>query len=154
MRADLALKCTLTKIMPIFISMKNGIFILLVEDDPDDVELMQEALAANKVGYEMETINQGDRVLPYLKVCKKFPDVIILDLNIPKLHGREVLKELKASTELKNIPVAILTTSAAASERENCLTAGADLFLTKPSSVHGFNEMVSSILNIAFKIPN
>ncbi|MBA4056447.1 MAG: two-component system response regulator [Marivirga sp.] len=143
---------SLTKIMPIFISMKSEIFILLVEDDPDDVDLMQEALVANKVSYEIEIINQGDRVIPYLKVCKKFPDVLILDLNIPKLHGREVLKQIKTSDDLMQIPVAILTTSSSPAERENCLSMGADIFMTKPSSVNGFNEMVTSILNIAVKV--
>jgi CheY-like chemotaxis protein len=132
--------------------MKGDIFILLVEDDPDDVDLMREALVANKVSYEIETINQGDKVIPYLKVCKKFPDVIILDLNIPKLHGREVLKQVKTAGDLMHIPVAILTTSSSPVERENCLNMGADIFMTKPSSVNGFNEMVASILSIAIKV--
>lgn len=132
--------------------MKDDIFILLVEDDPDDVDLMQEALAANKVSYEIETINQGDKVIPYLKVCKKFPDVIILDLNIPKLHGREVLKQVKTSDDLASIPVAILTTSSSPAEREICLEVGADIFMTKPSSVDGFNEMIASILSVALKV--
>lgn len=139
--------------MPIFISMKNDIFILLVEDDPDDVDLMKEALAANKVSYEIETINQGDKVMPYLRVCKKFPSVIVLDLNIPKLHGREVLKQVKTTDNLKHIPVAILTTSSSPAERENCLNMGADIFITKPSSVDGFNQMVASILSVAVKVP-
>lgn len=131
--------------------MKSDVSILLVEDDPDDVDLMQEALIENKVSYEMETINQGDMVMPYLKVCKKFPDVIILDLNIPKLHGLEVLKQVRGSDNLRHIPVAILTTSSSTAERENCLSIGADIFMTKPSSVNGFNEMVESILNLAVK---
>lgn len=132
--------------------MKGDIFILLVEDDPDDVDLMREALGANKVSYEIETINQGDKVIPYLKVCKKFPDVIILDLNIPKLHGREVLKQVKSSDELANIPVAILTTSSSPAEREICLNVGADIFMTKPSSMDGFKEMIASILSVAVKV--
>jgi CheY-like chemotaxis protein len=133
--------------------MKRDVFILLVEDDPDDVDLMKEALKANQIPYKIETINEGDKVMPYLKVCKNFPDVIILDLNIPKLHGKEVLKQVKAFDNLRHIPVAILTTSSSSAERENCLKIGANIFMTKPSSVDGFNEMVASILNVAVKVP-
>ena len=133
--------------------MNQELFVLLVEDDPDDVELMHQALADNNVRYSLELISQGDKVIPFLESCKKFPDVVILDLNIPKLHGREVLKKIKASSSLSSIPVAILTTASSSMERENCLTLGADVFITKPSSVQGFNDMVHSILGIAAKVP-
>lgn len=139
--------------MPIFIFMNHELFVLLVEDDPDDVELMHQALADNEVRYSLELINQGDKVLSFLDSCKKFPDVVILDLNIPKLHGREVLRKIKASGTYSSIPVAILTTASSQMERDNCLALGADAFITKPSSVQGFNDMVHSILNIAVKVP-
>jgi CheY-like chemotaxis protein len=133
--------------------MNNELFVLLVEDDPDDVELMHQALADNDVRYSMELINQGDQVISFLDSCKKFPDVVILDLNIPKLHGREVLKKIKSSVTYSAVPVAILTTASSNMERDNCLALGADVFITKPSSVQGFNEMVQSILGIAVKVP-
>jgi CheY-like chemotaxis protein len=123
--------------------------ILLIEDDPDDVELMREALKNLNIQYTMESISQGDRVLPYLTVCKKFPNVIVLDLNLPKLHGREVLQFIKGSDKFKNIPVAVLTTASSQKEKEYCLSAGADVFLTKPSTVEGFNKTIYSILDIA-----
>lgn len=132
--------------------MNTELFVLLVEDDPDDVELMHQALTDNDVRYSLELINQGDKVIPYLDACKKFPDVVILDLNIPKLHGREVLKKIRESLNYTNLPVAILTTASSQMERDNCLALGADVFITKPSSVQGFNAMVQSILNIAIKV--
>jgi CheY-like chemotaxis protein len=131
--------------------MSSKIDMLLVEDDPDDVELMRQALLDNSIKFEMEVINHGDRVIQYLESCKKFPDVIVLDLNLPKLHGREVLRKIKAVNSLSSIPVAILTTSSSQSERENCLKLGADIFITKPSSVAGFNEMITAIVNIAVR---
>ncbi|WP_276369334.1 response regulator [Chryseolinea sp. H1M3-3] len=127
----------------------NNLTILLVEDDQDDVELMQDALQDNGVNFTMDIVRQGDKVLPYLKSCKKFPNIILLDLNLPKMHGREVLSRIKLSEEFKHIPVAILTTSSSQSEKEFCLSAGATDFLTKPSTVEGFNKTIESIVKIA-----
>src|SRR5690349_19341444 len=132
--------------------MSNIINLLLVEDDPDDVELMRQALEDNGIEFQMEVVNHGDRVIPHLEMCKKFPDVIVLDLNLPKLHGREVLKRIKSTHSFSAIPVAILTTSSSQTERENCLNAGADAFITKPSSVPGFNEMVATIMGVALRV--
>src|SRR5690349_9167213 len=99
--------------------MKGQLALLLVEDDPDDVELMRQALDDNGVRYVVEVINHRDQVLNHLEMSKKFPDVIILDLNLPKLHGREVLKKLKAS-KFSAVPVVILTTTSSQHEKENC----------------------------------
>jgi len=127
----------------------NSLSLLLIEDDPDDIELMNEALKEASIIYSIQTISQGDKVIPYLELCKKFPDVIILDLNLPKLHGRDVLRLLKSSERFKEIPVAILTTASSQSEREYCLKEGADKFLTKPSTVEGFNQTINTIISIA-----
>ena len=127
----------------------NSLSLLLVEDDPDDIELMNEALKSASIIYSIKTISQGDKVIPYLELCKKFPDVIILDLNLPKLHGREVLRLIKTSDRFKEIPVAILTTASSQSEKDYCLKEGADQFITKPSTVEGFNQTINTIINIA-----
>src|SRR5688572_30002697 len=129
----------------------NTLNILLVEDDQDDVELMQDALQDNGINFTMEVVKQGDKVIPFLKACKNFPNVILLDLNLPKMHGREVLSRIKLSEEFKHIPIAILTTSSSAAEREFCLSAGATEFLTKPSTVEGFNKTIEAILRIALR---
>ena len=134
--------------------MGSPLNILLVEDDQDDVELMQEALRDNEIQFVLEIVRQGDRVLPYLKTSKNLPNVILLDLNLPKMHGREVLSRLKLSEEFKQIPVVILTTSSSQIEREFCLSAGASQFLTKPSTVEGFNKTIDTIMKIALQGQN
>lgn len=132
-------------------SILNSLRILLVEDDQDDVELMQDALQDNGIQFEMDIVRQGDKVIPYLKACKNFPNVILLDLNLPKMHGREVLSRIKLSEDFKHIPVAILTTSSSEAEKEFCLSAGATHFLTKPSTVEGFNKTIEAIKKIALQ---
>lgn len=127
----------------------NKIAILLVEDDQDDVELMQDALRDNGIDFKMDVVKQGDKVLPYLNSVTEFPHVILLDLNLPKMHGREILSRIKLSKEFSHIPVAILTTSSSQAEKEFCLSAGAAHFLTKPSTVDGFNKTIDTILKIA-----
>ena len=131
--------------------MASPLNILLVEDDQDDVELMQDALRDNDIQFTMEIVRQGDKVLPYLKTCKNLPNVILLDLNLPKMHGREVLSRIKLSEDFKQIPVVILTTSSSQAEKEFCLSAGASQFLTKPSTVEGFNKTIDTIMKIALQ---
>jgi CheY-like chemotaxis protein len=129
----------------------NTLNILLVEDDQDDVELMQDALRDKGIHFQMDVIKQGDKVLPFLKSCKRFPNIILLDLNLPKMHGREVLSRIKLSDDLRHIPIAILTTSSSQAEKEFCLSAGASYFLTKPSTVDGFNKTIELIKKIALQ---
>jgi DNA-binding response OmpR family regulator len=127
---------------------QKSIHILLAEDDPDYVELLEAALADEGVVFESTIIPQGDQVIPYLGLCKKFPNIIILDLNLPKTHGREILAQLKASALLNHIPVVILTTSSATRDRDYCLGAGADAYLIKPVTMDGFKSIVENILSI------
>jgi CheY-like chemotaxis protein len=131
----------------------HALNILLVEDDQDDVELMQDALRDNGVHFRMDVVRQGDKVLSFLEMCKNFPNIILLDLNLPKMHGREVLSRIKLSDDFSHIPIAILTTSSSQAEKEFCLSAGASHFLTKPSTVEGFNKTIELILKIALPHP-
>jgi CheY-like chemotaxis protein len=110
---------------------------------------MQEALKSVDIAYSLEVISQGDKVIPHLESCKNFPNVVVLDLNLPKLHGRDILSRIKSSDRLRNIPVAILTTASSQKEKDHCLKVGADSFLTKPSTVAGFNQTVLAIVAIA-----
>jgi len=73
----------------------DTIQLLLVEDDRDDIFFLKEALQSNGISFNMNEIMTGDGVIPHLEESKRLPDVIILDLNLPRIHGREVLKELK-----------------------------------------------------------
>lgn len=129
--------------------MNKALRILLVEDDPDDIELMHDALKENNILFNMETLKQGDAVLPYLEKTAPQPDVIILDLNLPKLHGREILKGIKANPQTCNIPVVILTTSSAKKEIDYCIQNGASKYLIKPVTIQGFTETVHSIVKVA-----
>jgi len=129
--------------------MDNALKILLIEDDPDDIELMQDALRSRSLDVHLDTIKQGDLVLPFLEKSDSHPNVIVLDLNLPKMHGREVLNTLKSSLKLKYIPVIILTTSSAKREMDYCLENGASEYLIKPVTMDGFSKVVNSIIRIA-----
>lgn len=128
--------------------MQKSIHILLIEDDPDDVELLQTALEDEGVIFESSVISHGDQVIPYLKMGKNLPTIIVLDLNIPKTHGKEVLLQLKASAKFNNIPVVILTTSSARAERDFCLEAGAAAFMIKPVTMSEFKDIVRNIREV------
>ncbi len=123
--------------------------ILLVEDDPDDVDLLEAAFIGDRISVRMDTVIQGDAVLPHLTALQHLPDVIVLDVNLPRMHGREVLQLLKVSAPFQGIPVAILTTSSSTADREFCEQAGAEVFLTKPSTVEGFKAVTRAILGAA-----
>lgn len=128
---------------------KDRLHILLVEDDLDDIELLEAAFEGSHIPVRMDTVMQGDAVVPHLTALKHLPDVIVLDLNIPRLHGKEVLQLLKASAPFQAIPVAILTTSSSTADREFCQQAGAEVFLTKPSTIEGFRAITRAIQQVA-----
>jgi len=129
--------------------MNTPIKILLIEDDPDDVELLQDSLNDNKVSYEMNVINDGAMVLDYLKNNFESPDIIILDLNLPRVHGKEIIKEIKIQTPFKNTPLLILTTSSAKEDIEFSYEHGANKFLRKPTTVESFRLTIATILELA-----
>ncbi len=115
--------------------------ILLIEDDHDDINFLREALDENNVNYEMETLTKGDQIIAYLQKNPQPPDLIIMDLNLPKLHGREVLCKIREDKRFNNVPVIVLTTSSLPEDKSFCLENRADKFLTKPSTPEGFNEL-------------
>jgi DNA-binding response OmpR family regulator len=131
--------------------MPAKISILLVEDDHDDVEFFKVAMEDNKIPCLIEVLNRGDLIVNWLTTTKKIPDVIILDLNLPKLHGREVLCLIKEKERFKKIPLIVLTTSSSAVDRDFCIDHGADLFLTKPSTIEGFTNLVQNVCRAASK---
>ncbi len=103
----------------------HPLHILLVEDDLDDIELLNAAFKGGQIPVRLDAIMQGDAVLPHLSELVDLPNVIVLDLNLPRMHGREVLQLLKTSEPFQNIPVAILTTSSSTHDRDFCEQAGA-----------------------------
>jgi len=127
--------------------MKKNIRILLIEDDSDDVELLQDALKDHNVTYVMQVINDGGLVLPYIQSCSKPPDIVVLDFNLPKVHGKELLKLFKSHEAFAQIPVVILTTSSSKDDIDFSMTNGATEFITKPTSLKEINKMVTTIID-------
>jgi DNA-binding response OmpR family regulator len=129
--------------------MKTPIKILLIEDDPDDVELLRDSLNNFDVFYEMNVINDGALVSDYLKTNREIPDVIVLDLNLPRVHGKEILKEIKFRSIYSEVPLLILTTSSAREDMEYSYQHGAKKFLRKPTNMEGIQMTVRTIVELA-----
>lgn len=128
--------------------------ILLVEDDTDDVELLQEAMKDNNIDVKLDVIMEGDKVMPYLQSLQELPDIIVIDFNLPKIHGKEVLVSIRALPSLASVPVVVLTTSASPHDIQFARENGADKFITKPSTISGFNEAVESIVSLTTQRQN
>jgi two-component system, chemotaxis family, response regulator Rcp1 len=124
--------------------------VLLVEDSPGDVRLTREAFKDAKVHINLHVAPDGAEAMAYLGREGKFvnaprPDLILLDLNLPKKDGREVLQEIKESPTLKSIPVVILTTSASEADILRSYEFHANCYITKPVDLEGFLTVVRSI---------
>ena len=131
--------------------MKTPIKILLIEDDPDDVELLEDSLKDYNVRYKMNVINDGGLVSNYLLEDTELPDIIVLDLNLPRVHGREILKKIKVTPSYKDIPLLILTTSSTKEDMEYSYQHGANRFIKKPTTMEGIKSAVATILELANK---
>ena len=130
---------------------RNGpIEILLVEDNPGDVRLTKEALKEGKVYNNLHWARDGVEALEFLKREGKHaaaprPDIILLDLNLPKKDGREVLAVIKRDADLKHIPVVVLTTSKADEDVLRSYELHANCYVTKPVDLEKFIQVVQSI---------
>jgi len=134
--------------------MKKPLDILLIEDDIDDIDLLKDALNDTNVPYHMDIIMDGDKACSYLKTAKTLPGIIVMDLNLPKIDGREILHELRSSFYLTEIPVIILTTSSSKSDMDYCNKMGIKKFITKPASMEGWNNTSHVIMDVAHSLPN
>lgn len=140
----------------------SPIDILLVEDNPGDVRLTIEALRDSKVNNTLNVVVDGVEALAYLRQEGKYsavsrPDVILLDLNLPRKTGIEVLAEIKKDEQLKRIPVVILTTSSAEEDIVKSYDLHANCFISKPVALSEFIKVVQSIDQFWFtivKLPN
>jgi chemotaxis family two-component system response regulator Rcp1 len=124
--------------------------ILLIEDSPGDVRLTREAFKDAKVHINLNVASDGAEAMDFLRREGKYadvprPDLILLDLNLPKKDGREVLEEIKENPSLKSIPVVILTTSAAEEDILRSYLLHANCYITKPVDLDGFLKVVKSI---------
>ena len=128
----------------------TAIEVLLIEDSPGDVRLTREAFKDAKVHINLNVASDGVEAMEFLNRRGKHsgvprPDLILLDLNLPKKDGREVLEEIKQSPTLKSIPVVILTTSASDADILRSYKLHANCYITKPVGLDGFLEVVKSI---------
>jgi two-component system, chemotaxis family, response regulator Rcp1 len=124
--------------------------ILLVEDNPGDVRLTQEALKEGKVRNNLSVVPDGVEAMAYLRRQGKYsdavrPDLVLLDLNLPKKDGREVLAEVKGDEHLRRIPVVVLTTSDSEKDILRSYNLHANCYITKPVDLEKFITVVKSI---------
>ena len=124
--------------------------VLLVEDDPGDVLLIREAFEDNKVRNRLHVVSDGVEALAFLRREGEYadvpgPDLVLLDLNLPRKDGREVLAEIKGDEELKHIPVVVLTTSKAEEDVLRSYKLHANAYVTKPVDFDRFIEVVRQI---------
>lgn len=124
--------------------------LLLVEDNPGDVRLTREAFSEGRLLNNLAVVGDGVEALAYLRQEGKYansarPDLVLLDLNLPKKDGREVLEEIKADVRLKTIPVVVLTTSAAQEDVTRAYGSHANCYITKPVDLDQFLRVAHSI---------
>jgi CheY-like chemotaxis protein len=135
----------------------TAIDILMVEDNPGDARLTQEALKESKVYNNLHHVRDGVEAMEFLLKEGSFhdaptPDIILLDLNLPRKDGRQVLAELKAIPRLKNIPVVVLTTSEAEQDIVKSYELHANCYITKPVDLDKFVEIIHGIENFWLSI--
>jgi len=141
----------ITKTLPKYIE------ILLVEDSPADVLITQEAFHEARLLNEIHVVEDGAQAMEFLRRKGAYasaprPDLILLDLNLPRKNGREVLAEIKADEELRSIPVIVLTTSSAEEDILRAYDLHANCYVVKPVGFENFLKAVQSIRNFWFSV--
>ena len=131
--------------------------VLLVEDNPGDAELTRIALEDSKISVNLNVVEDGVEAMAFLRKQDKYsnvphPDIVLLDLNLPRKDGREVLAEIKTDDNLKRIPVVVLTTSQAEEDIIKAYNLSANCYITKPVDFDQFVRIVQSIENFWFAI--
>jgi two-component system response regulator len=136
--------------------------VLLVEDDLGDVELTKEAIEATRLAVKLSVVRDGEEAMAYLRKEGSYadaasPDLVLLDLNMPRKDGREVLRDMKDDPILTHIPVVVLTTSDSDEDIVKSYDLGASCYVTKPVGLEQFMKVVQSIGDFWFmfvKLPN
>ncbi|MBW4555604.1 MAG: response regulator [Trichormus sp. ATA11-4-KO1] len=131
--------------------------VLLVEDNPGDAQLTRIALEDSKISVNLNVVEDGVEAMAFLRKQENYasaphPDIVLLDLNLPRKDGREVLAEIKADQSLKRIPVVVLTTSQSEEDVLKAYNLSANCFITKPVDFDQFVKIVQSIENFWFAI--
>lgn len=131
--------------------------ILLVEDNEGDVVLTREAFKAAKLRNNLNVVTDGEMALQFLNKNPPFesaptPDLILLDLNLPKLDGREVLNQIKSDTDLRRIPVIVITSSNAETDVVKSYNLHANAYVTKPVDLQSFENIVQALEHFWFEV--
>lgn len=137
--------------------MSEDIQILLVEDNPGDVRLTVEALRGAKVANELHVVGDGETAIEFLRQRGEYrdaprPDIVLLDLNLPRLEGREVLADIKSDPDLAKIPIIVLTSSSSDADIQQSYALHANCFVTKPVDFTEFIAAVRSLEGFWLKI--
>lgn len=134
--------------------MSSAIHVLLIEDNPGDAELTRETLEAGKVRLELSVAADGAEALAMLRnrAADELPDLILLDLNLPKLSGQQILAELKRDQALRRIPVVVLTSSDADIDVVKSYELGASCYVTKPVGLEAFQTIVRAVEHFWFTV--
>ncbi|MDA0798141.1 MAG: response regulator [Chloroflexi bacterium] len=138
----------------------NSVPILMADDDEEDCMLAQDSLTEAKLANELHVVSDGEELLQYLRNEGRFGDIaryrrpglILLDLNMPKVEGRQALAEIRADDRLKDIPVIVMTTSQAEEDVIRSYATGANSYITKPVSFEGLVEVMQSLERYWFQI--
>ena len=133
------------------------ILVLLAEDNPGDAELTRQALATSSLPITLVTVDDGEKALKYLRreppyASAEEPDLLLLDLNLPKVSGEEILRAVKTDPALCSLPVVVLTSSDAETEIARCYSQGANCYVVKPLDFNSFLKVVSSIEQFWFSV--
>lgn len=134
--------------------------ILMADDDADDCLLVQEALREAKEPHDLRIVRDGQQLLDYLRQRGEYqkspaaprPDLILLDLKMPRKDGREALSELKADPRLRSIPIVVLTTSTARDDIGFCYRMGVNSYVTKPATFRGLVDLLSTLSKYWFEL--
>jgi CheY-like chemotaxis protein len=129
--------------------MAKQISILLAEDNPADVYLIEEALREHGVNFNIHVAEDGEAAIRLLSKDEIQPDIVLLDLNMPKRSGSEVLDRLRAKPGAADIPVIILTSSDSPSDREEAMRLGATRYIRKPTGLDEFIQIGATIKELA-----
>ncbi|HET9956309.1 MAG TPA: response regulator [Polyangiaceae bacterium] len=129
--------------------MSKPVRVLLIEDNPADADLTKETLESGRILVDIMVATNGAEALAQLKhrdtLATPLPDLILLDLNLPRIDGRHVLREIKKDNELRRIPVVILTSSDAERDIVQSYELGANCYVTKPVGLQAFQSIVRSL---------
>lgn len=123
---------------------------LLIEDDPDDVDLLRRSVSMNDFEIQFDVVDNGEDALQYLtqgagSLKKQLPDIVFLDLNLPRLNGKKVLRSIRKRFDSSELIVIIFTTSSAQEDMEQCYELDANCFISKPVTLEGYVDVMKGI---------